>query len=288
MRESGAMSEVATAILSGDSHHGMHLCVQLHPSSDNTEHLQGALDLTGKEGGGTVLLPAGVWPISASLRLPDNVTLRGVSTTASVLRRLKGDGPCIEFGKREGTTHGEGCAVESLTLDGRTGRNEPTSCGVLINGDAAYGIVRHVKISNMNGDGIRCEGGSINCLYLEGISIESCLGSSIYLRPHRSSSGVFLSDISIKNANPIKSPRPCAVWLRGRCMISQLHVDLVRLGHVGVFFDEGSDFSLVSGLYVGGDHDETVVVAPGVKNVPVSNIVTRRLPRNLVPNQLGS
>ncbi|WP_428678433.1 hypothetical protein [Reyranella sp.] len=281
------MSEVATAILSGDSHQSMHPSVQLDPSRDNTERLQGALNLTGKEGGGTVLLPAGVWPISASLRLPDNVTLRGVSTTASVLRRLEGDGPCIEFGKREGTL-GEGCAIESLTLDGKSRGGEPTSCGVLINGDAAYGIVRHVKISNMNGDGIRCEGGSINCLYLEGISIESCLGSSIYLQPDRSSSGIFLSDISVKNANPIKSSRPCAVWLRGRCMISQLQVDLVQLGHVGVFFDEGSDFSLVSGLYVGGHHDETVVMAPGVKNVPLSNIITRRGPQNLVPKQLGS
>ncbi|MFN4014107.1 MAG: hypothetical protein ACK4JB_02135 [Reyranella sp.] len=281
------MSEVATAIVSGVSHLGMDPCVQLDASRDNAERLQGALDLAAKEGGGVVLLPAGVWPISASLRLPDNVALRGVSTTASVLRRLEGDGPCIEFGGREGNALGEGCTVESLTLDGGSGRDEPTSSGVLINGDAAYGIVRHVKISNMNGDGIRCEGGTINCLYLEGISIESCLGSSIYLQPARSSSGIFLSDISIRSANPINSSRPCAVWLRARCMISQLHVDLVRMGHVGVFFDKGSDYSSVSGLYVGGDHDETVVMAPGVRNIPLSNVVTRRGRQNHVPDQLG-
>lgn len=269
------MSTAETAIAWSDSSLGLDGWAKLHAREDNAERLQGVLDRAAKEGGGSVLLPAGVWPISASLRLPDNVTLRGVSNTASVLRRVEGDGPCIEFGKRNGTTLGEGCAIESLTLDGRNGRGEPTACGVLIHGGAAYGIVRHVRISNMRGDGIRCEGGPIDCLYLEGISIESCLGSSIYLQSHPSSSGIFLSDVSIRNANPIRSSRPYAVWLRGRCMISQLQVDRVRFGHVGVFFDEGSEFSSVNGLFVGGDQGETVVLAPGVTNIALSNVVTK-------------
>jgi polygalacturonase len=62
--------------------------------ADNTPVFQRLLDEMGGLGGGTVFIPAGEYVIRGSLRIPANVTLKGVSefTTAAKCSASAGNG----------------------------------------------------------------------------------------------------------------------------------------------------------------------------------------------------
>ncbi|UGS36850.1 glycoside hydrolase family 55 protein [Capillimicrobium parvum] len=250
-----------------------------HPpcgSDDDAPAIQAALDAAHGNGGGTVVIPPGRWLVGGPLRVPDNVTLRGVTITASILRRTGGDGPMVEVSAPAGDAPAEGWAVECLTLDGA---GSGATCGIEVCGAARYGIIRRVWIRNVAHDGLRCSGGTLEHLCVEGLTLERCGRTGASLLSDDGSAGVFLSEVSVRDFGLRRGTGPAyaGVRLGMRCIISQLHIEPVPPGRVGLLFGAGSDHASVSGLYVGTRGGAPCIVADGVAGVSMSTPAVRYL-----------
>jgi hypothetical protein len=247
---------------------------------DNRPSIQSAIDEAHANGGGVVALPPGNWPLSGSLFVTDNVTLRGAGLTATTLTMLGEQSvPFIVVDPKSGRGTGEGWAVEWLGFDGsRRDEGPPPSHGVLVMGGSSYAILRRLRIRNVSGHAVVFRKGQLNYVFLEELFLESPGRGGIWLSPSRDSSGIFLSDIVIRDFGKLASDRACAaISLKARCHISQLHIEPVAAGHIGIHFDSGSDQTVVSGMYIGLSGGEARTVAPNVEGICISTEAVRRL-----------
>jgi hypothetical protein len=251
----------------------------LAPDRDNFAVIQSALNAAGRNGGGTVLVPPGNWPIGSTLYLPDNVALNGAGITASALKAVGIAAPEALVSPRN--QNSVGWAIESLTLDAGAGPGIVTGAafGIAVKSSASFGIVRRVRVRNVALDAIRVAGKAFHNIFIEQISFGWCGRSSLMIEASDEASGLFLSEISAGLFGCAEEYRhSTAIHLKARCHISQLHIDQVRDGQIGVLFDEGSDHSLLSGFYVGLYGGAPRVTARQVKGIQVSAESVRQFP----------
>jgi hypothetical protein len=251
-----------------------------HPlcgAGDDAPSIQAAIDTAADAGGGTVVIPAGRWKVGAPLRLRENVTLRGVTVTASVLRRTDGAGPVVEVGGAADPGGVEGWAIECLTLDGG-GR---ALHGILVSGDSRFGIVRRAWVRDVAHDGVRVQGGAIQHLCVEALTVEHCGRAGLTLRADpAAATGIFLSEIAVHDFGRRRGTGPeyAAVRLGARCIVTQLHIEPVAAGRVGLLLGAGSDHTSVTGLYVGSRGGAPCLVSDGVAGTTVGTPSVRYLP----------
>jgi hypothetical protein len=247
---------------------------------DNHASIQDAIDRVNGNGGGVVSIPPGVWPIGRSLNIKDHVTLRGAGLTASTIA-LMGDANVpliVARGDLETNSATEGWAVEALGLDGAADdAGAGASEAIVALGGASYVILRRLRIRNVLGDAILFRDGALNYMFLEEIFVESCGASGITMAPSAPSAGIFLTDVVVRNFARRSTGSHAAVRLYTRCHISQLHIEPVREGHTGIYFGDGSDQTVVSGVYVGLAGGTARDAEPSVRGICISTEAVRHL-----------
>ena len=221
-----------------------------------------------------------VYGRSPELILADHVNLRGAGLTATTLTMLPGQAvPFIVVDSPNGRGTGEGWAIESLGFDGEAGgAGAAASHAVLVTGGSSYAILRRLRIRNVSAHAIVFGTGLVNYVFLEELFLEDTGLGAITLAPDESSSGIFLSDIVIRDFGKRASDRSCAaIRLHARCHISQLHIEPVATGHTGLHFGSGSGQTVVSGMYIGLSGGQARSVAPDVEGICISTEAIRRL-----------
>jgi hypothetical protein len=121
---------------------------------DDTAAIQAAINAA--TGGGTVLLPAGTYGVSATLVLDDYVALIGQGIGLSTLFVLAGAAPVV-ITNADVVNGNPGLTIRGLTIDG----NRANATGSSAHGIALYG----------------CQDG----LTLEDIEVHDCWGTGVYL-----------------------------------------------------------------------------------------------------------
>ena len=95
-------------------------------AADDTSAIQSALDDASSRGGGTVLIPAGTYSTSKTIRIPGGVALIGSGVSSSVLRARDGSmNPLLETGGDDGL-------VSDLKLDGNDANADDTDAIVIL------------------------------------------------------------------------------------------------------------------------------------------------------------
>jgi hypothetical protein len=193
------------------------------------------------------------------------VTLRGTTITGCVL-----DAPDAPDGLV--VQDADGWAVEHLTFSG---------AGLLVTGGTRFGIIRRAWVRDVGGAGLCCEGGTIEHLCVESLAVERCGASGVAIAGDADSAGIFLSELSVREFGLQREPGLpyAAVHLQTRCIVTQLHVEPVNDGQVGLLLDSGSDHTAISGLYVGCRGGRAREVADGVEGISVSTEAVRELAR---------
>ena len=248
---------------------------EYHPACeaglDNTPALQAAIDHAASHGGGVVVVPPGTWMLSSSLNLRSNVALRGVTPTGSVLLATH-EAPLISV-----TGGGQGWSVENLTLDGSADEACKTgaSSAISVSGGAGFVILRRLLVRRLREDALTFGHGALSNIFVESVAVDRCGQSALVLAPERPSAALFLTDISIHGfgrgtATPPSGAPRAAVHLRARCAISQLHIEPVGPAQTGIWFDQRSDYTVVSGLYVGLRGGTPTLIGPGRKGIKLS------------------
>jgi hypothetical protein len=238
-----------------------HHVPELREGSAHATAIQTAMDRAADQGGGVVVLPVAELVLDRTLRVESHVTLRGMGLSGTVL--VAGDGmtdPLISV--RAGA---EGVALESLALDGRL----RAAHGVRFEGSASYCVCRRVRIHASSEHGLVLVEGPYRHLAFEQVGFEA-IGADAFHLSSASCTSVFLSEISVEEFG---AEQPSSVGLRlgGRCHVSQVSIDPVAEGQVGILFAEGSDQSTLTNYYVrsqgGVAHDAAgsveVAVGPG-------------------------
>jgi hypothetical protein len=157
--------------------------------SDDTQALQAAIDAASAAGGGTVVMPAGTYIVSAqasgsALVIKDNVRLEGDATDRATLKLANGSSADIDGILR---ANGDGIGVSNLAIDG----NRAHTTGVVSDlslGDGAQLTLNYVHATNASGYGLdlRAEGGQVqaNKAYvdyngLDGVTAAGLVGSAL-------------------------------------------------------------------------------------------------------------
>lgn len=135
-------------------------------SSDDTAAIQSAIDQVAEAGGGRVILPAGTYRITESLRVPENLRVSGESTAATVLiapNELEFDLIVIE--------DASAVTVENLTLKEEESNFRGSGAGIHITGQS-----NRILIENVAAFGFR-SGFSLNRndeTTVSGITLRNC------------------------------------------------------------------------------------------------------------------
>jgi hypothetical protein len=213
---------------------------ELREGAEHAVAIQTVMDRVADQGGGVVILPAAELVLDRTLRVPSHVTLRGIGVPGTLLvaaEDLRDPLVVVAAGA-------EGVALESLVLDagGRAAN------GVRFDGPATYCIGRRVRVHGTTGEGVVLAEGPYRYLSFEQLAIHDARSDAFRLATAECTS-VFLSEISI-GAFGRGSERSAGLRLGGRCHVSQISIDPVGEGQVGVLFAEGSDGSTLTNYYV--------------------------------------
>lgn len=225
--------------------------IEVAPKRGRGDHraVQAAVDAlsvdrlaAGRDPGGTVALTTGTFCLDRPLVVRSHVRVVGASLVDT---RLVGSGrrPTVRF------EHGaEGAAVEQLTIDGRAGARlaDRAAPAVALRGDTAFCALRRLRIVDAAGDGLRIVEGAHRHLSLDEVWVERCGRHGVVLDAP-DGGPLFLSSLSVDGIgfDPAADPA-VALLLRARAQVSQLSVELVRPGQVGVTFGPASEGSAVS------------------------------------------
>ena len=158
--------------------------------TDDTQHIQDAINAAAASGGGTVLLPAAQYRVGGSLTITSNgITISGVNTKASILKV-----PNTSSANTISFSGCSGCVVRSLAISS-TGRTIGTAIklnncnstviedvdmeyqfsGLMIDGGVVHRINRGYWIINSGGTGITVGGtqGEISEVHISRISLDA-------------------------------------------------------------------------------------------------------------------
>lgn len=135
-------------------------------STDDTTAIQAAINACSTAGGGTVLLPAGVFVV-VQISLPSLVELAGAGEEVTILREKSGGNNTVlvssNFGFNTGTnntTSPNEFGIRDLTIDGNAGINGLPGSQTFGYGMQLYGYryrLRNVSVRNCHNDGIWSE-----------------------------------------------------------------------------------------------------------------------------------
>ena len=230
---------------------------------DDQPELQRAIDRLAGSGGGTVLLGPGTYRLGKPLVLRDRVGLLGTSLIGTRLAPLTAglDAVVLVRGRKGDAV--EGCSLESVTVDGSVDGAPSTKAGVVIKAPASYCVLRDVRIVEVAGTGLHVRGDAFERLCIERLFVEGCGGAGIVL-DRSDCRSVFFAEVGV--ADVARDGADAAVSIGGRCHLSQVHVDAVPAGTIGIAFAPGADDATLSNYYVGGDV-EPVRIDPGLKAV---------------------
>ena len=230
--------------------------VEVAPTGDGRDGaaLQAAVDAlsvdrlaAGRDPGGTVVLTTGSFHLDRPVLVRSHVALTGASLVDT---RLVGTGrrPVLRF--EDGA---EGATVEQLTVDGgaRPRAGAVATPAVVLRGDSAFCSLRRLRIVDAAGDGLRIVAGAHRHLALDEIWLERCGRHGIVLDAPGGRS-LFLSSLAIDGIGVDPAAGSAvALQLGARAQVSQLSVELVAAGQVGVAFGPGSDHSALSPWSIG-------------------------------------
>jgi hypothetical protein len=114
-------------------------------SHEDSDGIQAALDQAAAVGSATVVMPPGIYKVSAPIEIPTSVTLRGSGWNASTLRPSAGVATCVVLGSN--------AEISDCQLDGRdtTANAVGLSCGMATLVSNSFG--RRLMITRFNASG---------------------------------------------------------------------------------------------------------------------------------------
>jgi hypothetical protein len=223
-----------------------------HPdfsSGDPDTAIQAAIENAASRGGGTVVLPAGEYPLGADLVLPSNVTLRGMSWSGT---RLLSDDGSSALVIEEGA---EGVSVETLTAP-----------AIRFGASASYCVLRRVRVLDAPSDAVILPTERAHHISVEQLTIEAAGGDGIrHVAPD--AQGVFLSEVAITGFGA-QTDDARGIRVASRAHLSQIHVEPVGDDQVGIGFEAGSDYSTLTNFTMVLDGGTAVAVEP--EDLPVA------------------
>jgi hypothetical protein len=206
--------------------------------------IQASIDAAAAAGGGTVVLPAGAYRLTDDLRLPDHVTLRGMSWSGTRLESSDGSPRAIVV-----IDGAQGASIESLTAP-----------AVRFGASASFCVLRRLRLLDAPDDAVVLPTAVAHHLSLEQVTIESCGGDGIrHAAPD--AQGVFLSEVAVTGFGLAREGAR-GLRLAGRAHVSQIHVETVGPGQAGVGFEAGSDYSTLTNYTMRVDGGQAVVIEP--------------------------
>ncbi len=144
------------------------------PPGSKVEEIQKALDELGRKGGGILFLPAGIYTVEKTLKIPSNVTLRGagagtiIKPTLSIGERQFPDNRVIQNADEAGGN--SGITIENLVVDGDLlGEYHKTGIYGISLDNCDNCIIRNVIVRRCSGEGILVAYGKGNTI------VESCI-----------------------------------------------------------------------------------------------------------------
>jgi len=221
---------------------------------DATHGVAEAIDAAVRDGGGVVHVPTGTWRISGPVEVPSNVTVRGAGVLGSTLR-FDGAGGIVHARGVSGAT------LEQFTVEG---------AGLSYPAGASYCIVRRLRIRDAPGTALSIEG-VVDRLYVDDVNVESAGAHGVDVAT-RDATSLFVSALSVGGfGRGGVAGEPCGLQLRARAHVSQVHVEPVGRGQVGIAFGPGSEYSTLTNWFVGldgglalrGDDRPGVQIGPG-------------------------
>jgi hypothetical protein len=204
--------------------------------------VNGAIAAAARDGGGVVRVPDGQWTLHEPVQVPANVTLAGQSMLGTVLRAAGAATVVAHAANVEGAT------VENLTVDG----GGAARTGIAYTGGARYCALRRVRVSGVRGPGVQLQGGRVDRMYLEDLFVSEVDGHGVDVDVDDATS-LFVTGLAVVGFGRGSAPPAYGIALRARAHLCQVDIEGVQAGHVGVGFLPGSDYSTLTGFYIGLD-----------------------------------
>jgi hypothetical protein len=204
--------------------------------------INAAVAAAARDGGGVVRVPDGRWMLREPVALPANVTLAGQSIVGTVLQAA---GAAVVVAHAANV---EGATVENLSVDG----HESAGAGIAYTNGARYCALRRVRVSGVRGPGVHFQGGTLDRMYLEDLYVSEVAGHGVDVDVDDATS-LFVTGIAITAFGRGIAPPAYGVALHARAHLCQVDIEGVREGQVGIAFLPGSDYSTLTGFYVGLD-----------------------------------
>jgi hypothetical protein len=204
--------------------------------------INAAVAAAARDGGGVVRVPDGRWLLKEPVQLPANVTIAGQSLVGTVLRAAGAPVVVAHDANVEGAT------VENLSVDG----GGTARTGIAYTNGARYCTVRRVRVSGVRGPGVRLEGGTVDRMYLEDLYVADVDGHGVDVEVDAATS-LFVTGLAVSGFGRAATPPAYGLALRARAHVCQVDIEGVGDGQVGIGFLPGSDYSTLTGFYIGLD-----------------------------------
>lgn len=166
--------------------------------NDDRAAIQAAIDLIARSGGGTVVLPAGIYLVSpagksaVAISLRSGVTLRGEGPS-SVIKLQAGSG-----GHTINVTGERGCGVRNLTIDGNRDQ-QPSTGHAFRSGGVDDLLLENLSILNACHYGIGLESGTNRGVIIRNVEIAGCGADGIDIKnKSNNNTTVLIAGVSVR------------------------------------------------------------------------------------------